>query len=371
VKNSAKDFADDILPLASTLRIYYFSSPSQTQLLGEYEALAAGGILSWSPNPEPDIDAIPGGVNSTALFNAVRMALIDDVEGDDILVVFSDGQENSSPQGAREEALDLIEENRVVVFSIGFGSVDSADLRALSQPFGSFLGVRPSLVGLFTEVARLIQSVYTVVYDTPTSFGTQDLDYRIDVGKKTLRYQSTIEAGVDLARTVYGRYPSLPGSVVELTDLSVDPAQTLVFTVLPVDQAVAGADALFAFAIEPGHLCPGIDCTLVYQGPYGEGARSQSGGVYLPAELVVGETWTDPVSGGEFMFTGFEQLEFFRGTSDRVRIDCARVTFDGGTHWFAPQIGLVRTRNDAGDLLLELASPPCLSESFDGGCVVQ
>jgi hypothetical protein len=47
------------------------------------------------------------------------------------------------------------------------------------------------------------------------------------------------------------------------------------------------------------------------------------------------------------------------------------VTFDGGTHWFAPEIGLIRTKNTAGVLTLEIAAPPCLSDSFDGGCTVR
>jgi hypothetical protein len=369
LKASAKDFADDVLPLASTLRIYYFSSPSQTQLLGSYEATPDGSDdFVWSPDPSPDIDSIPGGDNSTALFHSVRKAILDDAERDDILVVFSDGQENSSPLGAREEALALITDERIVVFSVGFGNVDSADLRELSDPFGAFLGVRPSLVGLFAEVARLIQSVYAVVYDTPTSFGTQELEFLIEVDRRTLSHVTSIEAGVDFARNSYVRYPSLPGSTVVLTDLAADPAETLTYTVLPTDQALVGVDELFAFAIEPTHICPGIDCVLFYQGPFGEGAQSEAGGVYLPAELVVGVTWTDPITSDEFMFTGFEELEFFNGTPDQQLISCARVTFDGGTHWFARELGLVQTKNDAGDLLLELAAPPCLADSFDGGC---
>jgi len=372
VKNSAAQFADDLLPLVSTLRIYYFSSPSQTQLLGQYESMADGeGGYAWTPDPAPDIDAIPGGDSSTALFYSVRKAILEDPEHDDILVVFSDGKENSSPQGAREEALSLIDDERIVVFSVGFGSVDSSDLRALSMPYGSFLGVRPSLVGLFAEVGRQIQSVYTVIYDTPTSFGSLSLDMRIHVGRRVLRHLSSFEAGVDLARSTYGRYPTLPGSIVSLTDMSQDPPATLTYTVLPLDQAVAGVDGLFAFAIEPTHACPGDDCILAYQGPFGDGAQSPDGGVYLPAELTSGATWTDPVSGKELTFVGFEDPEFFRGMATHRRIHCAKVTSEDGTYWFAREIGLVRMRDAANALVLELAGPPCLSDSFNGGCTTQ
>jgi hypothetical protein len=372
VKASAQKFAAELLPLVSRLRIYYFSSPSRTQLLGEYEAVDDGlGGLVWSPDPDPDIDGIPGGDDSTALFFAVRKAILEDPNENDILVVFSDGKENSSPQGAREEALGLIEDRPIVVFSVGFGRVDQADLRALSAPAGEFLGVRPSLDGLFDEVGRRIQSVYTVVYDTPTSFGTIKLEIRIKVEGRRLRHVSEIAAGVDLAKAAFGRYPSLPGSVVELNDFSQSPPVALTYTVLPLEQAKAGVDGLFAFAVEPTHACPGVGCVLAYQGTYGEGARSETGGIYLPAELVAGTTWQDPVSGEELTFVGFEKIEVLRGTGDSRRYLCAKVSFAGGTHWFAPEIGLVRTKSTAGDTVLELAKPPCLSSSFDGGCIVQ
>ena len=372
VKGSAQKFVDEILPLASTLRIYYFSSPSRTQLLGEYQAADDGtGNLAWSPDPSPDIDGIPGGDDSTALFYSVEKAILEDEEKDDILVVFSDGKENSSPQGARENALGLIEDERIVVYSVGFGRVDRDDLIALSDPYGEFLGVRPSLDGLFDEVAGQIQSNYTVVYDTPVSFGTHELEMLIKVDGKKLRHQAQIIAGVDLAIAAFGRYPSLPGSVVALSDLTQTPPVTLTYTVLPMDQAKAGVDGLFAFAIEPTHACPGVDCVLSYQGPYGEGTRNDAGGVYLPAALVEGATWPDPISGEELTFAGFETIELFRGSGDSRRYRCAKVTFAGGTQWFAPEIGLVRTKNSEGDVVLELASPPCLSSSFDGGCVVE
>ncbi len=372
LKTSAQEFAQDILPLVSVLRIYYFSSPSQTRLLGEYRAVpAGGGSVAWSPDPDPDIDAIPGGDNSTALFHAVRRAILEDPERDDILVVFSDGKENSSPLGARNEALDLIENEKIVVFSLGFGSVDQADLRALSAPFGTFLGVRPSLVGLFAQVAGEIQSVYTVVYDTPAAFGSHRLDVKVRAGGRRWRHSTLITAGVDLARAAYGRFPMLPGSSVELTDFTKSPPESLTYTVLDTDQAVTGADGLFAFAVESSHACPGIDCVLSYQGPYGQGARDENGNAYLPAQLIAGESWQDPISGEEFTFVGFQTLDFFRGTGNLRRYRCAKVTFAGGTHWFAPEIGLVRTRNGSGTTLLEIARPPCLADGFDGGCSVR
>ncbi|RMF20497.1 MAG: VWA domain-containing protein [Deltaproteobacteria bacterium] len=353
--------------------MYTFSSPSRTQLVGQYEAVdTGGGALAWSPDPISAIDAISGGDSSTALFYAVRRAILEDPERDDILVVFSDGKENSSPQGAREDVLNLIEQERIVVFSLGFGNVDQADLRAMSSPYGAFLGVRPSLVGLFSEVAARVQSIYTVVYDTPVSFGSHRLDMRVRISRgRRVRHVATIEAGIDFARQAYGRFPMLPGTVVELTDFTKAPPETLTYTVLPADQAVTGKDSLFAFAIEPSHACPGPDCTIVYQGPYGQGARDEDGRVYFPAEPVVGESWKDPISGEQFTLAGFETLTFFGGTGQKRRYRCAKITFPGGTHWFAPEIGLVRTRDSSGTTLLELASPPCLSDSFSGGCQVR
>jgi len=372
VKASAQKFAADILPLVRALRIYYFSSPSGTALLGEYMAVDNGlGGLAWSPDPDPDIEGMPGGDDSTALFFAVRKAIQEDADANEILVVFSDGKENSSPQGAREDALGAIEERPIVVFSVGFGRVDQADLRELSAPAGEFLGVRPSLDNLFDEVAQHIQSVYTVVYDTPTVFGSHKLELSFKVDGKRLRHVAEIEAGVDLAKAAIGRYPTLPGSQVSLTDFTQTPPATLVYTVLPIEDAKAGEDGLFAFAVEPTHACPGVDCVRSFQGPYGQGARSDTGGIYLPATLVEGETWLDAVSGEEFTFERFETIEVLRGTGDRRRYRCAKVTFAGGTHWFAPEIGLIRTKNLAGDVVLELSAPPCLADSFDGSCVVR
>ena len=372
VKDSAQKFADEMVVLVSTLRVYYFSSPSQTQLLGEYRATDDGlGGLTWSPDPASDIDGIPGGADSTALFHAVRKAISEDPETNDILVVFSDGKENSSPQGAREEAIGLIEDQHVVVFSVGFGRVDRGDLEALSDPYGEFLGVRPSLDGLFDEVGERIQSVYTIIYDTPLSFGSHELEMRIDVEGRSLRHVAQIEAGVDLAKAAFGRYPSLPGSIVELNDFTQTPPTVRTYTVLPVDQAAVGVDGLFAFAIEPTSACPGVECVLAYQGPYGEGARSETGGIYLPSVLVEGAKWEDPTTGEELTFVRFETIEVLRGSGARRSYRCAKVSFAGGTHWFAPEIGLVRTENAAGDVLVELGAPPCLSSSFDGDCVVQ
>jgi hypothetical protein len=377
LKASAQKLATEILPLIGRLRIYYFSSPSRTQLLGEYVVTDNGlGGLVWSPDPVPDIDGIPSGDDSTALFHAVRKAILEDSGDTDIFVVFSDGKENSSPQGAREEALDLIESLPVVVFSLGFGRVDRSELQALSVN-GKFLGVKPSLDGLFDEVGRQIESIYTVVYDTPTAFGTHKLDLRIKVEGSKVRYNAQIPAGVDLAKAAWGRYPSLPGSVVELSDLTQSPPVTITYTVLSIEDAKPGAEGLFAFAIDAPDRCPqeeDDDCEPVYQGPYGAGSRALGNddeGVYFPAQLSVGEEWTDVVSGEKFTFVGFENVEVLRGTGNRRRYRCAKVTFPGGTHWFALEIGLVRTRNSAGNIVRELASVPCLSSGFDGGCTVR
>ena len=94
-------------------------------------------------------------------------------------------------------------------------------------------------------------------------------------------------------------------------------------------------------------------------------------------------------------FGGLEDVRFFRGTSDSRVIECARVTYGSplldeednfvrdeetgqivietpkGTHWFAREIGLVRSTNADGDIERELTAPPCLSSSFAGGCVVE
>jgi hypothetical protein len=47
------------------------------------------------------------------------------------------------------------------------------------------------------------------------------------------------------------------------------------------------------------------------------------------------------------------------------------VSFPGGTHWFAPELGLIRTELTGTGVVLDLAAPPCLASSFDGTCTVQ
>ncbi len=371
VKTSAKDFVADLLPITDTLRIYEFASRSETRLVGRYAASGAAGSFAWTPPPNPDLDAIDGGSNSTALFHAVRTAILEDPEGDDIIVLFSDGRENSSPEGAREEALDLIRDKKTVVFSVGFGSVDSDEMRALSSPFGRFLGVRPSLVGLFDEVAREISSVYTLVYDTPTSFGLATLDVRIAAEKSGLRFETSLVAGVDLARAAIGQFPTLPGSSVVLDDRRTTPPTVLAYAVAPLNRAVRRADGLLAFAIDPTPACTSPACRSRVQGVFGAGAADENGGIYVPALLEEGAQWKDAVSGEQLTFLGFTELTFFREAGARREYRCAEVAFSGGTHCFAPGIGLVRTTDADGNVVVELAEPPCMADDFSGGCTVE
>ncbi len=378
LKTSAQEFAQEVVGIAGRLRIFSFSSVTRTMLVGEYEATDDGsGGFEWTPDPSDDIEAMETGASSTALFNAVVEALRDNTDPSNILVVFSDGKENSSPQGKRAEALSILKSTAngeknggMIVFTVGFGSVDSSELRALVVGPGKFVGVRPSLVGLFTEVARQIKSIYTVVYDTPVAFGTQNIEVRIDTGSRIVRHTTQFEAGVDLARDAYGVYPAMPGSMLELSDLTKDPVETLTYTVLPVSSGMATEDGVFVFGIEPTHDCPGVDCVPLYQGPLGEGSQDEDGDLYFGAVADIGAEWKDSGSALEdatFMLAGFETLTFLRGTADRLTLRCARVTNEDGTRWFAPGVGLVRMHNLDGDPVLELASPPCLTETLEGG----
>ncbi len=370
VKASAKDLVAELLAITDTLRIYEFASRSETRLLGRYEASGdADSGLTWVPSPTPDIDTIDGGSNSTALFHAVRTAILEDPERDDVIVLFSDGQENSSPEGAREEALELIEDEKTVVFSVGFGSVDPDEMRALSA-FGKFLGVRPSLVGLFDEVAREVRSVYTLVYDTPSSFGLQTLEVSIDTGDRRLRFETSLLAGIDLARAAIGRFPTLPGSAVVLSDLRTEPPTVLAYTVAPLERAVRRADGLLAFAIEATPACTSPACGNRFQGVFGAGAEDENGRTYVPAALEEGAEWTDAVSGEALTFLGFADLGVSFDDGSRRQYRCAEVAFSGGTHFFAPGVGLVRTTDGEGNVVVELAAPPCLADSFSGGCTI-
>ena len=373
VKASAIDFVAELLPVTETLRIYEFASPSETRLVGQYEATGnVGSGFAWTPSPNADIAAINGGSNSTALFHAVNTAILADPERDDIIVLFSDGRENSSPPNARERTLQLIRDEKIVVFSVGFGRVDADDMRALSSPFGRFLGVRPSLVGLFDEVGREVRSIYTLVYDTPSSFGLQELDVRIDAEERRFNFETSLLAGIDLARAAIGRFPTVPGSSVTLHDLRTEPPTLLAYSVAPLEEAIRRSDGSLAFRIEPTSECSSPACALHFQAIVGEGAESETGGIYVPALLEEDTTtWNDAVTGEELTFLGFENPRLLNGTDDRRRYMCASVSFPGGTHCFAPEIGLVRTTDTEGNILVELAMLPCLAGSFSGGCVVE
>jgi hypothetical protein len=375
VKASAQDFVTKVLRVADHLRIFEFASPSETRLVGEYDATGnpASGF-AWTPSPNAAIQAIDGGSDSTALFHAVRTAILADAERDDILVVFSDGRENSSPAGAREDVIDLLEDesSKIEVFTVGFGAVDADDLRLLAGDSGRFFGVRPSLVGLFDEVGRDVLSVYTLVYDTPSAFGSRVLDVSIEAEDRRFHFQTSFLAGADLARAAIGRFPTLPGSRVVLRDLRTDPPTTLSLQVGAVEDAGRRADGLLAFAVEPAADCTSADCARRFQGVVGAGAESELGAVYVPATLTEGvTTWTDPLSDETFTFLGFEDEVFFRGSDEQRRYTCAVVAFPNGRHCFVPEIGLARTENADGDVVVELAEPPCLASGFSGGCATE
>ena len=377
LKASAKEFAESIVNSAQSLSIIYFSSPSQTQFVREYMPMPDGlGGFVWNSDPGIDIEAIQSGANSTALYFAVKTAIDrfsdDQDRGKRIFVVFSDGKENSSPPSVREETVDLIADQELIVWTVGFGDVDESELRELTIPEGRYFGVHASLGELFSEIAAAIRGQYTIIYDSPVVFGSQRLDIRFDTGRRIHRHLTSFDGGVDLARSTYGRYPTMPGSRVVLTDFSGEEPEERIYTVQALDQGIAGSSEgvadVFLFAIDPTHACPGIECIRKYQGPYGEGSVSQSGQVYFPAVLDTEESWTDAETGEEFRFTGLDNIVFFRGTPDQRRITCARVESNGTLRWFAREIGLVRTESSDGTLLLDLAEPPCLSSTFDGSC---
>ncbi|MEO6028207.1 MAG: vWA domain-containing protein, partial [Candidatus Binatia bacterium] len=341
VKRSAEDFVTKILPVTGRLRIYTFASQSEINLVDQYVSTQGTTGPTWVPSPVADIQAIQRGSDSTALFEAVRRAIVEQPVGPrDVLAVFSDGRENSSPKGAREVALSLIEDEEIRVHSVGFGSVDADDLRRLSA-YGKFFGVRPSLVGLFDDVAREVLSTYTVVYDTPAAFGMLTLDVRIEAEKRRYRFETSLLAGIDLARAAIVRYPTVPGSSVELRDLRTTPPTTTTYEVASLEHAVRRTkDGLLAFAVDE---CTGTLCKRHYQGIFGSGAQSESEDVYVPAVLDEGATWTDAVAHEKLTFVGFEDLVVLRGTAEQRRYRCAVVDFPGGRHWLAPEVGLVRT----------------------------
>jgi len=366
VKKSAQDFVTKILPVTGRLRIYTFASQSEIDLVDEYVATEGTTGPDWVPSPLADIQAIQRGSDSTALFEAVRRAIDEQPAGPrDVLAVFSDGRENSSPKGAREAVRSLIKAESITVYSVGFGSVDADDLRQLAA-YGKFVGVRPSLVGLFDDVAREVLSTYTVVYDTPVSFGLLTLDVRIEAERRNYRFETSLLAGIDLARAAIVRYPTVPGSSVALSDLRTTPPTISTYQVAPLDQAFRGADGLLAFAVD---ACVGTTCARHYQAVVDTGAQSETGAVYVPSPLTEDTTtWKDPVSGETFTFQGFEDLVVLRGTPEQRRYRCAVVSFSGGRHWLAPEIGLVRTADDEGNTVVEVTDLPCVSTDFSKGC---
>jgi hypothetical protein len=397
LKTSAQEFVAELVEITDTLYIYSFSSVSRTTKLGEYSSVDDGdGDFVWSGDPAADLDTLSTGDNATALFYAVDQAVRDHLEVTNILVVFSDGKENASPENARAEVLEKLRsvgDDGMIVFTVGFGSVDSSELRALVVgPLGGFIGVKSSLTGLFSEVAREIKSFYTIVYSTPVTFGTQQFDMRIDTGSGNVRYVTEFNAGVDLAAQSYGRYPSLPGSVVVLDDMTGESPVPLTYRVLDAAVGKVGKDDVFLFQVEPEHTCTNGDCAAVYQGVFGLGAVTDGpeGPGEPPAEpqpifyfdgsAADGEEWIGYLPDaddetvdmiGMMMRDGTEKLTLLSGTPGKRKIVCARVTSEFGTYWFAPGIGLVRMRNADGDLVLELGEVPCLPPTFGADCIAE
>ena len=71
------------------------------------------------------------------------------------------------------------------------------------------------------------------------------------------------------------------------------------------------------------------------------------------------------MTGAQLEFRGFSDQSF---ENPRRKYRCAEVGFPGGTYYFAPEIGLVRAVDDDGNVLVELAAPPCLVDGFSGPC---
>jgi len=381
LRTGATEFVTGIAGSAKRLNLYRFSVASKTERVGTY--ISAGG--AWLPSattgktPQADIatainpDALAD--KGTALFQCVQLALDEDPDANDIFVVFSDGKEEGSKPGSKAAALLELETRPRLAFAIGIGSVDPTELALIASSGGVLVGSTfTQLTALFGEVSKQVQSIYTVIYDTPLQEGSYSLDLTVQQGvSKSAPFKTQFSAGVDLARNSY-HLPLIPGTSANYSDAE---GGSIGLLVAPLSQAYVSPTTGFlhpryTLTSPPGPAQDGPLTTHI-----GEGFSIESAGVLatvLPAKLTLDKVWPAPpdprVEGPlESRVAAFETVIVPAGVfQNAARIE-TRVTETGvlvATRWYARGVGLVRAVDSMSGLVLgQLLTAPLVGTTFD------
>ena len=114
----------------------------------------------------------------TSLYDAVWQAIEDD--RDRILVLFSDGRDNYSDRSL-EDALRLIAERKVRAFAVALASPRSDTLERLASYGGvAYAPTVSDLPAAFLEIARRLNSIYTVSYWSPSRDDAHEIAFRVE-----------------------------------------------------------------------------------------------------------------------------------------------------------------------------------------------
>jgi len=381
LRSGAIDFVTGVASSAKRLNLYRFSVASKTERIGTY--VSAGG--AWLPSgttgktPQQDIaasinpDALAD--KGTALFQCVQLALEDDPDANDLFVLFTDGKEEGSKPGSKAAALAELADRPRLAFAVGVGSVDPTELAEIASTGGVLVGSTfDQVTGLFEEVGKQVQSIYTVIYDTPLQEGTYSLDFTVQQGAaKSSAHKTQFSAGVDLAQGGF-HVPLIPGTTATYRD---DSGSDVALLVQPINQAFIGPNTGF---LHPRYLLTpagGVSVNGPLTTHIGEGFSITSAGStvnVLPAKLVVGATWpapADPRFEGplESTFVALEPIQVTAGTFPAAALVETRVVLDNtlvARRWYVRGMGLVRAIDGpTGTTVLELASAPVVAGSFD------
>jgi Mg-chelatase subunit ChlD len=87
-----------------------------------------------------------------------------------VLVMLSDGLDESSPSGSRSELIRRAREQRVPIYAIGLGNVDFRDFQQLAvESGGSFILARTAedVVTALEQLARLLNAAYVIDVEVP------------------------------------------------------------------------------------------------------------------------------------------------------------------------------------------------------------
>lgn len=138
-------------------------------------------------------------VNSTALYDAIQYSLeqVKNAIGVNVLVVLTDGNDNSSKITWREVVAHSVKEN-IPVYIIGLGEVNKDTLNLIAKStHGKFYYTRSSssLDTVYTQISKQVQAFYDLVYRS-LSLSSADSTLQIEISFDTDSLLLITEPGV-------------------------------------------------------------------------------------------------------------------------------------------------------------------------------